>query len=166
LLTTSAESLISYLSPTNNLIRYHRGLSECRVESAQDLLALMRKAQQQRQVGETNMNKQSSRSHCIFTLRVESKRQLIDGSILEVGGKLHCVDLAGSECAKSADLGEGADQQQAAARERERMNINRSLLTLGRVVSALKEQSEQGFNSKKGNSVRIPYRYVKHSAKK
>lgn len=136
----------------------NRGLSECRVESAQDLLVLMRKAQQQRQVGETNMNKQSSRSHCIFTLRMDATRQLADGSVLEVEGKLHCVDLAGSECAKSADMGDGADQQQAAARERERMNINRSLLTLGRVVSALKEQGEHGPNSKKTNSVRIPYR--------
>lgn len=104
------------------------------------------------------MNKQSSRSHCIFTLRVESKRQLADGSILEVGGKLHCVDLAGSECAKSADMGGGTDPQQAAARERERMNINRSLLTLGRVVSALKEQSQQCSSMKKATSVRIPYR--------
>jgi len=41
-----------------------------------------------------------------------------------------------------------------AARERERMNINRSLLTLGRVIVLLKEQSE----SKKNNSIRIPYR--------
>jgi kinesin family protein 11 len=99
-----------------------RGLSESSVSSADDLLQLMRKAQTQRQVGETNMNKQSSRSHCIFTLRVEAKRQLVDGSVLEIDGKLHCVDLAGSECAKSADLDAGGGEQQA-ARERERMNI-------------------------------------------
>jgi Kinesin motor domain len=60
-----------------------RGLSEAIVSSAQDLLTLMRKAQQQRQVGETNMNKASSRSHCIFTLVVQAKRQLPDGSMLE-----------------------------------------------------------------------------------
>ena len=41
------------------------------------------------------------------------------------------------------------------ARERERMNINRSLLTLGRVIKMLKEQSEKG--GKKSN-IRIPYR--------
>mmetsp|Transcript_34161 Transcript_34161/g.82231 ORF Transcript_34161/g.82231 Transcript_34161/m.82231 type:complete len:1318 (+) Transcript_34161:147-4100(+) len=138
-----------------------RGLSEQQVESSDDLLQLMRQAQQQRQVGETNMNKQSSRSHCIFTLRVEAKRQLADssssgrGSVLEVGGKLHCVDLAGSECAKSANL-DGTKSADQAARERERMNINRSLLTLGRVVSTLKELS-QGKSSKQKN-VRIPYR--------
>lgn len=112
----------------------------------------MRKAQDQRQVGETNMNKQSSRSHCIFTLKVQAKRKVGDGSLLEVSGKLHCVDLAGSECAKSADLDKNDDQQ--ASRERERMNINRSLLTLGRVVSMLKEQSQ----GKKNKNMRIPYR--------
>ncbi|CAJ1934033.1 unnamed protein product [Cylindrotheca closterium] len=129
-----------------------RGLSESPVESADDVFALMRRAQNQRQVGETNMNKQSSRSHCIFTLKIDAKRVLEDGSVLEVGGKLHCVDLAGSECAKSADLEKGNDSQ--AARERERKNINQSLLTLGRVVSMLKEQSQ----SKKKTNVRIPYR--------
>ena len=111
----------------------------------------MQKAQQQRQVGETNMNKQSSRSHCLFTLRIEAKKALQDGSVLEVAGKLHCVDLAGSECAKSANLEKGNESQ--GARERERMNINRSLLTLGRVVSMLKEK--QSGNKKRA---RIPYR--------
>jgi len=129
------------------------GLSEAKVTSAEEVLALMRKAQNQRQVGETNMNKQSSRSHCIFTIKVQAKRKVGDGSLLEVSGKLHCVDLAGSECAKSAEFGNGQDEHHA-ARERERMNINRSLLTLGRVVSMLKEQSQE----KKNKNVRIPYR--------
>jgi Kinesin motor domain len=120
------------------------------VSSAEEVLALMHRANNHRQVGETNMNQQSSRSHCIFTLKVQAKRKVGDGSVLEVSGKLHCVDLAGSECAKSADL----DDDQQASRERERMNINRSLLTLGRVVSMLKDQS-QGKNSK---NLRIPYR--------
>jgi hypothetical protein len=128
-----------------------RGLSESKVTSFDQVLILMRKAQRQRQVGETNMNKQSSRSHCIFTIRVDAKRKVADGSILKVSGKLHCVDLAGSECAKSANLEKGNEDQ--TARERERLNINRSLLTLGRVVSMLKEQS-----SGKKRNVRIPYR--------
>ena len=134
-----------------------RGLSERRVESADEVLALMRQAQQQRQVGETNMNKQSSRSHCIFTIKVQATREsLADGSVLQITGKLHCVDLAGSECAKSANLQTRTttDPEQA-ARERERLNINRSLLTLGRVVSMLKENATGG--GKKRN-VRIPYR--------
>ena len=130
-----------------------RGLSRREVHSASDLLGLMRTAQQSRRVGETNMNKQSSRSHCIFTLLVEAKRRLPDGAVFETKGKLHMVDLAGSECAKSANLDGGGGEQ--VARDRERMNINRSLLTLGRVVKMLKEESLKG--SKAGN-VRIPYR--------
>jgi hypothetical protein len=70
---------------------------------------------------------------------------------MEVKGKLHLVDLAGSECAKTASL-DKADKA-TAARERERMNINRSLLTLGRVISCLKEISE-----KKNSNIRVPYR--------
>lgn len=131
-----------------------RGLSQKEVNNASDLFDLMRKAQLSRRVGETNMNKQSSRSHCIFTLRVEAKRRLEDGALFETRGKLHMVDLAGSECAKSANLDSTGGNEQV-ARDRERMNINRSLLTLGRVVKMLKEQSTKG--SKAGN-MRIPYR--------
>jgi kinesin family protein 11 len=97
------------------------------------------------------MNKQSSRSHCLFTIAVKAKVAYPDGS-MEVNGKLHMVDLAGSECAKSANL-DSATSSSSAARERERMNINRSLLTLGRVISCLKEQTE-----KKNSTVRVPYR--------
>ncbi len=60
---------------------------------------------------------------------------------MECSGKLHMVDLAGSECAKTAG-------QEDAKVERERKNINQSLLTLGRVISALRE----------GHMQRIPYR--------
>ena len=132
-----------------------RGLSQIEVKSASELFDLMRKAQHLRRVGETNMNKQSSRSHCLFTLRVEAKRRLEDGALFETRGKLHMVDLAGSECAKSANLDGGGGNEQV-ARDRERMNINRSLLTLGRVVKMLKDQSGKG--SKASNNVRIPYR--------
>jgi hypothetical protein len=76
------------------------------------------------------MNKQSSRSHCLFTLKVHSKKVVAaDGSVMECTGKLHLVDLAGSECAKTA----GTDKVDP-AKERERKNINQSLLTLGRVI--------------------------------
>ncbi|GMH87098.1 hypothetical protein TrVE_jg10935 [Triparma verrucosa] len=126
------------------------GLSKQPVSSAADVLTQMEKARTQRRIGETKMNKQSSRSHCLFTLNVKAKKQYPDG-VMEVNGKLHMVDLAGSECAKSASM-DKADKA-SATRERERMNINRSLLTLGRVISCLKEQSE-----KKNSNVRVPYR--------
>ena len=130
------------------------------------------------------MNKSSSRSHCLFTIQVHGKISLLDGEgDMEFTGKLHMVDLAGSEvrrtfgdshrflvnsfsnvaschvwchflslqCAKSA--GNDKSCPDAAARERERMNINRSLLTLGRVITVLKEKTLN-----KSTNARIPYR--------
>lgn len=122
------------------------------MRSASDVLHLLQKAQHSRMIGETKMNKASSRSHCLFTIQVNGKIALLDGDgELEFNGKLHMVDLAGSECAKSAGYEKSAPD--AVARERERMNINRSLLTLGRVITILKEKS-LGRNT----NARIPYR--------
>lgn len=71
---------------------------------------------------------------------------------MEFTGKLHMVDLAGSECAKTAGMGEKSCPE-SAKREAERRNINKSLLTLGRVITILKDKS-QG----KSLGQRVPYR--------
>ncbi|KAK1736021.1 kinesin family protein [Skeletonema marinoi] len=129
-----------------------RGLTEMEVRSASDVLRLIQRGQHQRMIGETKMNKASSRSHSLFTIQVDGKISLIDGDgDFDFTGKLHMVDLAGSECAKSA--GNDKSAPEAVARERERMNINRSLLTLGRVITILKEKSLH-----KNVNARIPYR--------
>jgi len=130
-----------------------RGQIQKDVNSAKDVLSLMRKAQQFRKIGETTLNKQSSRSHCIFTLKIHAKRFLLDGNMLEIYGKLNLVDLAGSESATNSRSSTKRGLKET--REiRERSNINRSLLTLGRVILMLKEQSQ----NKKTSNVRIPYR--------
>lgn len=130
----------------------HRGLTDKQVNSAADVLSLMQKAQHQRVVGETKMNKSSSRSHCLFTIQIQGKIHLVDGDgDMEFTGKLHMVDLAGSECAKTA--GSEKSCPESAKREAERRNINKSLLTLGRVITILKEKS-QGKSLKE----RVPYR--------
>jgi hypothetical protein len=133
-----------------------KNLKEIKVESANDVLAAMRVAQKHRMVGETKMNLKSSRSHCVFTIRLRTQRKLKDGRLYDIHGKLHLVDLAGSECAKSAALDKGIDGSYR-DRGRERSNINKSLLTLGRVILMLNEQCK---NSKKQSQspVRIPYR--------
>jgi len=92
------------------------------VKKAKDVLSLMTRAQRQRRIGETKMNKQSSRSHCLFTISVKATVQYPDGN-MSFNGKLHMVDLAGSECAKSANL-DGSKDKQSASRERERMVRN------------------------------------------
>ena len=88
------------------------------------------------------MNKESSRSHCLFTLTVNLRERTPDGMEIARVGKLHMVDLAGSECAKTSGVG-----AQDRTRMREAMNINQSLLTLGRVITSLREKQN-----------RIPYR--------
>ncbi len=86
----------TYLSIQPSILS--RGLTEKQVHSASDVLNLMKKAQHSRMVGETKMNKGSSRSHCLFTIQVHGKVSLLDGEgDMEFNGKLHMVDLAGSE---------------------------------------------------------------------
>jgi len=86
-------------------------------------------------------------------MKVSCKKRVTAGE-LDTVGKLHLVDLAGSECAKKAaplnedaGLKHGQPSVQGLEQERERRNINQSLLTLGRVIGALRE-----------NSLRVPYR--------
>lgn len=126
-------------------------LSEVPVSSLSDILDLVRIAQERRRVAETRVNARSSRSHCIFTMKVRSRRSVAAGEIENVG-KLHLVDLAGSECAKKAawgpeDATAGRAGQATTEQERERRSINQSLLTLGRVIAALRE-----------GTGRVPYR--------
>lgn len=81
-----------------------RGLTEREVQNACDVLSLMQDAQERRKIGETKMNKASSRSHCIFTIKINAVKRLPDGSSFDFSGKLHMVDLAGSEGAKKANI--------------------------------------------------------------
>jgi len=129
------------------------GLSEVQVNSVEDILGLVHRAQERRRVAETRINARSSRSHSIFTMKVRCRKTVLAGE-LENTGKLHLVDLAGSECAKKSGTGPEDVQlsfpkngQGSSEEERERKSINQSLLTLGRVIAALRD-----------GSGRIPYR--------
>nr|CAG4715957.1 unnamed protein product [Naegleria fowleri] len=91
--------------------------------------------------GETNMNKDSSRSHSILTIKIESTVDgLVDKKVHIRAGKLNMVDLAGSERAdKTGATGD---------RLKEGCKINLSLSALGNVISALVE----------GKGKHVPYR--------
>ncbi|KAF5953942.1 hypothetical protein HYC85_006798 [Camellia sinensis] len=80
---------------------------------------------------ETLLNKQSSRSHSLFSITIHIKDATLEGEELIKCGKLNLVDLAGSENISRSGTRE--------ARAREAGEINKSLLTLGRVISALVE---------------------------
>ena len=101
------------------------GLSTHIVKSPKEITSLLLAGKEKRAVGATAMNKQSSRSHSVFTIIVEQHSEK-NGTRM---GKLHLVDLAGSERLKKTEaVGE---------RAKEAAKINQSLLTLGNVISAL-----------------------------
>ncbi|KAL8177149.1 UNVERIFIED_CONTAM: Chromosome-associated kinesin kif4b, partial [Gekko kuhli] len=87
-----------------------------------------------RTVAATAMNTQSSRSHAIFTISVEQRSK--ENTNVSLHSKLHLVDLAGSERQKKTKA-EGD-------RLREGININKGLLCLGNVISALGEEAKRG----------------------
>ncbi|XP_078741275.1 chromosome-associated kinesin KIF4-like, partial [Lampetra fluviatilis] len=106
------------------------GLTERVVASAEDMICCLEQGNLSRTVGATAMNAQSSRSHAIFTITVEQRGR--EDRESHCRSKLHLVDLAGSERAKRTKA-EGD-------RLREGININRGLLALGNVISALGEE--------------------------
>ena len=118
-----------------------QGLEEIAVKNATSAIALLRKGSHRRQIAATKFNDHSSRSHSIFTITVHTKETSSKGDDLLRVGKLNLVDLAGSENVGRS----GAENKRA----REAGMINQSLLTLGRVISALVEKSPH-----------IPYRYA------
>lgn len=119
-------------SPTEG--PYVEDLSEFSVKSADDVLKFLASGNRARATAATKMNDVSSRSHAVFTLVV--KQVITDPeteATEEKTARIRLVDLAGSERANST----GATGQ----RLREGSNINKSLTTLGRVISALADSS-------------------------
>ncbi|VVC37337.1 Kinesin motor domain, conserved site,P-loop containing nucleoside triphosphate hydrolase,Kinesin motor [Cinara cedri] len=110
-----------------------RGLEEVIVSNKDEVYKLLEKGSKRRQTASTLMNAQSSRSHTIFTITVHIKESTIENEDIVRVGKLNLVDLAGSE-----NIGRsGAIDRRAC----EAGNINKSLLTLGRCITSLVEQT-------------------------
>uniref|UniRef100_A0A1D1XJA0 Kinesin-related protein n=2 Tax=Anthurium amnicola TaxID=1678845 RepID=A0A1D1XJA0_9ARAE len=110
-----------------------RGLEEEIVTSASEIYKILDKGSAKRRTAETLLNKQSSRSHSIFSITIHIKECTPEGEEMIKCGKLNLVDLAGSENISRSGAREG--------RAREAGEINKSLLTLGRVINALVEHS-------------------------
>lgn len=128
-----------------------RGLTKIQVNSEEEALDEMFKGESRRTTAEHMLNKNSSRSHCIFTIYVEQQSRLGDASKI-LSSKLHLVDLAGSERLKKT-----LDQETTRhitvedITKKESIYINRSLTYLEQCVIAL-TQPERGH---------IPYRQSK-----
>ncbi|KAF8883405.1 hypothetical protein BD779DRAFT_1539769 [Infundibulicybe gibba] len=133
---------------------YVEDLSKLVVSSYDEMMTLMDEGNKARTVAATNMNETSSRSHAVFTLLLTMKRHDVDTNMdTEKVSRISLVDLAGSERANST----GATGQ----RLKEGANINKSLTTLGKVISslALASQADHGKKGKKGKAEEfVPYR--------
>lgn len=124
------------------------GVQSTKLETVSDALGMLGRAALTRATAATAMNAASSRSHAVFTLRVET--DILDAGAVEGRGpkaltaKLHFVDLAGSERAKRTEaVGE---------RLAEGIQINKGLLALGNVICALTAERRPGAH------VHVPYR--------
>uniref|UniRef100_F6H4H4 Kinesin motor domain-containing protein n=2 Tax=Vitis vinifera TaxID=29760 RepID=F6H4H4_VITVI len=140
---------------TSNGVITLAGSTEVSVSTLKEMASCLEQGSFSRATGSTNMNNQSSRSHAIFTISLEQMRKLHptfpgdNCSNEEMGeeylsAKLHLVDLAGSERAKRT----GSD----GLRFKEGIHINKGLLALGNVISAL------GDEKKRKEGVHVPYR--------
>jgi len=121
---------------------YVKGLS-CRIaKTEEDALALLFEGESNRIISHHQLNRNSSRSHCIFTVHVES-HSITESDIKYTVSKLNLVDLAGSERIGKT-LSTGATQEEA-------LYINKSLTFLEQTVIALEDNSRY----------HIPYRQSK-----
>lgn len=122
---------------------YVEGLNEEVVASSNDCYELMEKGLQNRRVGETAMNRESSRSHSVYKLSVQSSTTSEDGITTDRTSQFNVIDLAGSERQKhTAAVGD---------RLKEASQINKSLSALGNVITGLVDVS-------RGRHRHIPYR--------
>lgn len=119
-----------------------QGMEESHIKTAVQGIKLLQDGSHKRQVAATKCNDLSSRSHTVFTITAYIKRTSEDGEDYISAGKLNLVDLAGSENIQRS----GAENKRAA----EAGLINKSLLTLGRVINALVDKGSH-----------IPYRESK-----
>ncbi|XP_056693879.1 kinesin-like protein KIN-7C, mitochondrial isoform X2 [Spinacia oleracea] len=119
---------------------YIEGIKDEVVLSPAHALSLIATGEAHRHVGSNNFNLLSSRSHTIFTLTIESSSHGQSPEEEDVSlSQLHLIDLAGSESSKIITNG---------LRRKEGSYINKSLLTLGTVISKLTD----------GKAAHIPYR--------
>ncbi|WIA12855.1 hypothetical protein OEZ85_006481 [Tetradesmus obliquus] len=146
---------------------YVEDLSEQLIQNAPDAMRLMRTGAENRHVGETRLNRESSRSHSVFACTLERHSKSQDTGVTNVlFSRLNLIDLAGSERIHG---GEHGGSQATGKHFKEACHINKSLTTLGRVIMELVEAQRsssggrgssagggKGFGN--GKTRHVPYR--------
>ncbi|KAM9410638.1 kinesin-like protein KIF23 isoform 5-T5 [Pholidichthys leucotaenia] len=129
---------------------YVAGCTEVEVKSTEEAFEVFWKGQKKRRIANTQLNRESSRSHSVFTVKLTQAPLDADGDhILQDKSQVNVsqlclVDLAGSE-RTSRTRAEGS-------RLREAGNINQSLMTLRTCMEVLRENQMYGTNRM------VPYR--------
>ena len=133
------ESIQDLLDPSTQVLKlrediqkgvYVEGATEVSVRSPSEMTEIVKKGTWNRHISCTEMNKDSSRSHAVMTLHIESKK-FDEGVSKFTTSSFHIIDLAGSERAKRTNAG-GAVLKEAGS-------INKSLSILGNVINCLVE---------------------------
>ena len=122
---------------------YIENLTEIEINSAKKAKELLISGFKNRHVASTSMNRESSRSHLIYTLFLSTEFEIGEGVIVMRSSRMHLVDLAGSERQKYTNT--------QGQRIKEAGNINKSLSILGNVINAVIEYNE-------GKTKFVPFR--------
>ena len=122
---------------------YIENLTELEIDSAKKAKELLISGFKNRHVASTSMNRESSRSHLIYTLFLSTEFEIGEGVIVMRSSRMHLVDLAGSERQKYTNT--------QGQRIKEAGNINKSLSILGNVINAVIEYNE-------GKTKFVPFR--------
>ncbi|KAG7221767.1 hypothetical protein INR49_029150 [Caranx melampygus] len=146
-----------FIAPQSKILRedqnhnmYVAGCTEVEVKSTEEAFEVFWKGQKKRRIANTQLNRESSRSHSVFTVKLAQAPLDADGDhILQDKNQVNVsqlclVDLAGSE-RTSRTRAEGS-------RLREAGNINQSLMTLRTCMEVLRENQMCGTNKM------VPYR--------
>jgi hypothetical protein len=126
-----------------------KGANNIRINDTKEASDLLTQGTKNRSIAQTNLNRDSSRSHSVFTIRLIKENETVSEVISlnsknETFSQLAIVDLAGSERKQRT--------QASGDRLREAININQSLTTLGRCLNILK------LNQFSKNPQQVPYR--------
>ncbi|CAD8091684.1 unnamed protein product [Paramecium primaurelia] len=137
-LLTSEDKNLDIREDKNNGIQI-AGVTDVQVKTVSEVLALLKVGNKNRSKEATDANKESSRSHAILQLQVESKDRAAGLHEQIIQSKFSLVDLAGSERA--------ANTNNKGQRMIEGANINKSLLVLGNCIQSLSEANEKGIKN-------------------
>ena len=128
-----SERLQMFDDPRNKRRVIIKGLEEITVHNKDGVYQILETEAAKRTAAATLMNAYSSLSRSVLSVTIHMKETTVDGEELVKTGKLNLVDLAGSEnTGRSGAVGK---------RALEAGNISQSLLTLGKVITALVERA-------------------------